>query len=238
MTAFDPRTAIPGEWSLRQEDTQGLILWTKNPTNLLKDAALLKGYPLVVHVTLTGWGEVEKNAPDIHEGIRLLKDTVRTFGVHQVVWRFTPIPQLPTLEILDRFTEIAEEVAKVGVREVYTVFLQPNDRMPETRTVHRRHLTIQAMARSVEYLHILVLHCKDDQTTLSKPIDQYEYNLDVGVCEDGRRFGAPPTMDCGCCLAVDPFTINETCALGCKYCYAADKSLSAKKRNTTLRVLP
>jgi sulfatase maturation enzyme AslB (radical SAM superfamily) len=83
-------------------------------------------------------------------------------------------------------------------------------------------------------------------------------NLASGICESGERFAVIPPVDptnlltsvlrqeralppregCGCALAVDPFTINETCTMGCSYCYAADKSLASKKRNTTKFSLP
>ena len=48
----------------------------------------------------------------------------------------------------------------------------------------------------------------------------------------------PPSEGCGCVLMADPFTINESCTFGCQYCYAADKSLAPKKRNTTKGHLP
>jgi hypothetical protein len=239
MMAFDPRTAIPAQWSLRPEDTRGLIIWTKDPTNLLRDPAMLKGFPLVIHITLTGWTEVEKNAPTIQEGIRLFKETARAYGPENLVWRFTPVPILPTLDVLDRFTWIADSLSNVNVTRVYTSFIQENDRMTDDRDVRHRMWLLRAMARSVNFLGMQVLHCKDDKKTLSNPLWQLEPNLYEGTCEDGTRFGpVPEIMDCGCCHAVDPFTVNESCTMGCQYCYAADRAVSPKKHNTTLKVLP
>ena len=81
MLGIDPRTAMPGRWSLRPEDVLGLVFWTKNPTNLIEDAALLSEFPLVIHVTLTGWTEVEHGAPNIKWGLRRLGEVVEAFGV-------------------------------------------------------------------------------------------------------------------------------------------------------------
>jgi hypothetical protein len=241
MVGFDPRTGIPAQWSLDGSAVHGLIFWTKNPTNLLNDAKLIREYPLVIHVTLTGWTEVEKGAPGIAEGIGLLRETIKTFGAKRVVWRFSPIPQLSNFEVLERFMLIAPEVMDAGLFRCYAAFLQGNDLMPETRTPARRRLLLAMLATATQSFNpdFELMLCQDDKETLASLISYAPVNLKLGVCEDGKIFGgAPPVMDCGCCLSVDPFTVNESCTMGCAYCYAADRSLAPKKRNTTsLRVL-
>jgi len=241
MVGFDPRTGIPAQWSLDASAVHGLIFWTKNPTNLLNDAKLIRDYPMVIHVTLTGWMEVEKGAPRLDEGVRLLCETVKVFGANRVVWRFSPIPQLSNFDVLERFTFIAEEVMNAGLSRCYAAFLQGNDLVPEMRTLAQRRRLLALLASGTQAFNPnfeLVL-CQDDKETLASPVSYAPANLKLGVCEDGKIFGgSPPVMDCGCCLSVDPFTVNESCTMGCAYCYAADRSLAPKKRNTTpLRVL-
>ncbi len=237
MVGFDPRTAIPSKWSLAPEDVLGFIFWTKNPANLVKDAALLAKYPLVVHVTLTGWMEVEAGAPGLWEAIDLLEAAVNAFGPERVIWRFSPIPTLPAMGahggLLDRFGAIAQAAQHMGLRKVYASFLQQNDLMPEPRTKEERQRVLLGLAASAPGMQVLL--CRDDRETLeglALPL-----NLAEGVCEDGSVFGAEGQHQegCGCALAVDPFTINESCSLGCQYCYAADKGLNPCRRNTTCR---
>lgn len=232
MIGFDPRDAIPSKWSLAPEDTLGLIFWTKNPSNLILDAELLAKHPLVVHVTLTGWVEVEDGAPYGWEGIDLLKATVDTFGPEKVVWRFSPIPVLPLPMLLDRFGAIAQAAQLMGLQKVYTSFLQQNDLMPEPRPLVERQGILLALAGRAPDMQVIL--CQDDRTTLDGLT--LPPNLRGGICEDGSIFGlarAPHQDDCGCALAIDPFTPNESCTLGCQYCYAADKTLSPCRRNTT-----
>jgi len=250
MRAFDPRTAVPVEWSLAPQDTLGLIFWTKNPANLIADQKLLDSYPLVIHMTLTGWEEVEKGAPGIEEGLELLRETVDVFGSHRVVWRLSPVPMVD--DLLQRFEFMVDNVSPLGLREVYVAFLQENDLMPEQRSRRTRVEMLKQMSLVANRGGLRVLLCNEDRSL------QSEYhlprNLQSGVCESGERFVEPlrhlamlhKTMPpgnvaregCGCALAVDPFTINETCTMGCLYCYAADKSLASKKRNTTKFSLP
>lgn len=244
MVGIDPRTAVPSRWSLKREDTLGLVFWTKDPENLIRDAHLLKGYPLVVHMTLTGWGEVEKGAPDIVEGLKLMASAVETFGADNVTWRFSPVPAVP--DVVDRFAVIAEGASKAGLKEVYLAFLQENDLLPETRPRRSREELLKQMAVRSSGLKLVL--CNEDNSLRvdGRVSEGHLPNLSYGICESGRRFEKPhpfagfgsPREGCGCALAVDPFTINESCTMGCTYCYAADKSLATKKRNTTKHYLP
>lgn len=229
---FDPRTAMPGEWSLKPEDTFGLIFWTKDPTNILASAELLKAYPLVVHLTLTAWQEVEKGAPDLVKGMQLMRQLVDTFGPDQVVWRFSPVPLLD--DVLDRFAMMAGGAATLGIKEVFVSFLQENDLLPETRSPRVRLELLKQMAARASGLKVKL--CAEDRLLARE--QHLPKNLQSDICESGGRFMAyaidqPKTEGCGCALAVDPFTINESCTLGCAYCYAADQALAPRKRNTT-----
>ena len=252
MRAFDPRSAVPVEWSLAPAETLGLVFWTKNPENLIQDHAILTPYRKVIHMTLTGWEEVEKGAPDIQEGLALMRRAVATFGPENVTWRFSPVPM--TDDVLDRFDYMAQRVALFGIKEVYVAFLQENDLMPETRA---RRTRVELLKQMAQKAHLRVLLCNEDRSLQDEHMKPN--NLASGICESGERFqhvpeqfdpafpassrvmGAlrlPPREGCGCAMAVDPFTINETCTMGCSYCYAADKSLASKKRNTTKFSLP
>lgn len=232
MVGVDPRTAVPGKWSLAPQDTYGLVFWTKNPTNLILNADRLKAYSLVIHMTLTGWEEVEKGAPTLKEGLALLARAAEVFHPSRVVWRFSPIPN--TRDVVERFAVIAGEAEKIGLSEVYLAFLQENDLMPEHRPVRVRKELLKLMAARTK---LKLKLCNEDRTLAGPSMME---NLGSGICESGERFlpskyaiDAPKTEGCGCALAVDPFTINESCTMGCAYCYAANRDLAPKKRNTT-----
>jgi Domain of unknown function (DUF1848) len=234
MLGVDPRTAMPGLWSLKREDTLGMVFWTKNPTNLIEDAHILNGYPLVIHITLTGWVEVEQGAPNIKWGLQRMAETVETFGPHRVVWRFSPVPMVP--DAVGRFERIAREVKAMGIQQVYVAFLQDNDLMAESRTLQVRRDLLCSMAD----MGMDVLVCNEDRV-FDDPGLSLPPNLRYGVCEDGSRFtgwsGDISTEGCGCALSVDPFTINESCSMGCEYCYAADRDLATERRDTTRKSL-
>ena len=225
MVAFDPLTGFPCRWSLIPEHTFGLIFWTRNPESLVRDERLLRPYPKHIHFTLTGWQEVESRAPGIALGIDLLKAAVGTFGPDGVTWRFSPVPAVP--DVVQRFETIATEAARVGLRRVYVSFLQSNDWQLESRSVDERRAVLAKMAEATS---LDVLLCNEDRETLAESSG----HVRSGVCEDGARWGSGVrTEGCGCALAVDPFTQNESCRYGCRYCYAGNRATAPRKRNTT-----
>lgn len=254
MVAVDPRNAVPYRWSLRPEDTLGLVFWTKNPTNLVRDYALIEPYRTRVHVTITGWEEVEPGVPNyliVAGKTAMLADRI---GRDRIEWRFSPVPLLSDLRVprrpdagtslagmglLDRFERIGRALSGY-VGRVYLSFLQPNDRMPETRTAEERLGIMRSMAEIAAGYGMQVHLCNEDRTLLGA--SGLPSNLSPSVCappEDFALPGAekPASEGCGCVLMVDPFTVNESCTMGCQYCYAADQQYAPKKMNTT-RTLP
>lgn len=230
---IDPRTALPAKWSLKPEDSLGLVFWTREPSNLIRSAGRLKGHQLVIHMTMTGWHEVEKGAPNLARSLFLLELAVDKFGPESLVWRFSPIPLVE--DVVERFSRLAAGAEKLGLKEVFVAFLQDNDYMTEPRTLEARQGLLRQLASSTK---LQVRLCNEDRTLAGATGPD---NLGFGICEGGQRFQLSqslPTEGCGCALAVDPFTINESCIFGCSYCYAADEALAPRKRNTTKRHLP
>lgn len=232
MIGFDPTTGVPCHWSLVPEDTLGLIFWTRDPANLVYDRELLRPYRVKVHVTVTGWHEVEPGSPKIDVGSYWLERTVKAFGAENVSWRFSPIPVLPTNTVLDRFWRILDVAAGSGLTKVYVSFLQPNDRIPEPRDEEAQGKLLEAMAQEAAQVGVKVLLCNESRI---KPVNQIWSHAVCAPPEDFQRpnLGIPTAEGCGCVHMVDPFTINESCKFGCHYCYTSEKATSKHKRDTT-----
>ena len=251
MIGFDPRTAVPSRWSLKPEDTLGLVFWTKDPRKLVQgyDADLAgRGYDVKAHVTITGWPEVEHGVLNSRDACIWAEELAARIGPLNVSWRFSPVPlgfpdrqyDILSRGLLDRFEGIAMGLGGTTT-QCYVSFLQPNDFMTETRPAKERTRLLRAFADLAAPHGIEVILCQDDHTLDGcKP----HPNLRAGVCVPAEGFGGKTAEaeDCGCVPMIDPFTINEKCSLGCSYCYAADTSLNPCKRNTTacihLPVLP
>ena len=231
MMALDPTTGVPAKWSLSPDDTLGLIFWTRQPENLLRSAKMLHRYRVKVHVTVTGWHEVERGGPSLEEGSEWLKKTVKTFGIENVSWRFSPVPMVA--DVLARFQRILDHAHEAGLFSVYLSFLQPNDRYPELRGEKEQIDLLDEMGFQAEKRGIQVILCREARKT---PELWQTWKSDV--CAPPEDFHLPsratPTSEgCGCVHMVDPFTINEACVFNCGYCYTANRTSSPHKRNTT-----
>lgn len=237
MWAVDPRSGVPCRWSLAPEDTRALVFWTRDPRNLILDRVLLTPYQVQVHLTVTGWGEVEHKAPTLREGVGLLRDVSAVYGPSSIVWRFSPVPVVE--DVVDRFERILE--AAVGlVSKVYIAFLQTNDRMGDPRSIEERVSILTQLSQKGQAAGIEVLLCNEDAGLITGR--KVSSCVKTGVCVSTLGLTSPGKKDpitegCGCVLMADPFTINESCIFGCEFCYAADQTLSPKKRNTA-RHLP
>ncbi len=230
MTAFAQTDLVPARWSLAPEDTLALLFWTKDATNLVSEHSRLRAYDVRIHLTVTGWEEAEKGAPSLRQGANMLSLVTGLYGADKVTWRFSPVPLVA--DVARRFDTIAAIAQDAGLKDVYLSFLQDNEFVPETRSVEEKLNVLAQLAEVAERRQIQVRLCNDDTMLESYP--NYHSNLSSGVCVPPDGFmGALRAERCGCALMVDPFTINEACTFGCTYCYAADRSLSVKKHNTT-----
>lgn len=80
--------------SLRPEDVDGFVFWTKNPGPFLIPLATLqqRGFPFVVHVTITGYPTaLEQSVPETEQSVTLLKILSKFYGIRAIVWRYDPI---------------------------------------------------------------------------------------------------------------------------------------------------
>lgn len=231
LQAFDPRTGVPDWWSLHPEQTHSLVFWTKDPRNLVRDFDLIKSHPIKAHVTLTGWREEEHGAP--HADVVALDATFLAdhIGKKNVTWRFSPVPLLTPDVIFDRFERIAR-MMRTATENCFLSFLQFNDLMLETREALERTRIAATLTEIASQYGIRVWLCNDDKSTLRLSRWDTE-KVTKGVCVPCEGDKKPASEACGCAIMVDPFTFNESCTMGCTYCYASDKSLSPKKANTT-----
>ncbi len=221
--AFDGRTGIPSRWSLRPDSSLGLLWWTKNPLNLINHHSTVMPYRNHVNITLTGWHEVEKGVPPVEKTVELMKEAVKIFGSENVTWRFSPVPIVS--DVVDRFRSIVGALGATLPSSVMVSFLQKNDFMEDGRSNEKR-LEILNSLRNASPISVRL--CAED------PMGGFE----KAICAPSAMFGFETDKEqCGCGVAVEPFGSQESCVYGCRYCYAADKTISQKKTNTTKRSL-
>jgi hypothetical protein len=78
--------------SLKPEDVDLLVFWTRDPRSLLAEDARLDRYPFYIMITLTGYPKIlEPDIPPPVEIIQAMKAMSEKWGRKRVIWRYDPI---------------------------------------------------------------------------------------------------------------------------------------------------
>lgn len=228
--------------SLAAPDVDAIVFWTKNPAPLIPRLPELtaRGYRYYFQYTLTGYGpRLEPNVPAIADSVRTFQQLATVIGPERVVWRYDPILVDPTTGLeyhAARFRQVASLLRGATTRVVISVLdlykktlrnlggAMEIERHPEILPIFGA--TISTMAAIAAENGMEIRSCAED-------IDLRPYGVPPGKCIDDALllalFGVPLTSQkdpsqrevCGCVKSRD-IGFYDTCAHGCKYCYATN----------------
>jgi hypothetical protein len=219
-----------------------IVIWTKNPQNLLSNKRLretLAAYrQLYVHLTITGLGGsvLEPRIPAWQEVAGMLEGLVDFTGnVRRISWRFDPIIRAEAegkiFSNFKLFPDLIPEVSKAGIQLCRTSWVEPYAKVQrrcarrgvnlklhaaEERQEHARELSRIAAEYGME-LHF----CAMKGFPRSRCIDGEflnELHPDGLQCSLARAKGQRPL--CGCTKSIDIGWYSQRCPNGCLYCYA------------------
>ena len=223
------------------DGTHTLVLWTKDPTNLLKHESLHhrgRHYPLYVHLTITGMGgtHLEPNVPPSKETLALLGPLVDYVGnPARIRIRFDPVvhlllPNGETVCNLDSFETIAGEAHEHGIRDFSISWMAAYKKV--VARLGKRGIRVAPVSRKQQ---------AEELDRLNERASRYSITLHgccvpgmpVSRCIDGELLtelhpeGLPCSTEkakgqrtaCGC---TESFDIGwyYACPHGCIYCYA------------------
>jgi len=110
--------------SLKPEDAEFLVFWTRDPRALL--TAQLEQYPFYTMITLTGYPEIlEPNVPPAGDIIQAMRAMSEKWGSKRVIWRYDPIffsSITDTAFHCRNFAELAAELSGSVDRVIISVY--------------------------------------------------------------------------------------------------------------------
>jgi len=223
------------------EETHTIVLWTKNPINLLQHEDLRHAcsrYPLYLHFTITGLGSspLEPNVPPQREMLNLLKPLMAFLqNPARIRIRFDPIVHLKSLNgrtfcNLKNFEEIACEAARLGIRCFSTSWMCAYKKVSSRlRNYGFVEMSLSQEQREKEYEYLLKTASKYGITLYCCGMS----GMPTSRCIDGKLLSNlhPHRMDCSTrkakgqratCGCTESFDIGWyfQCPHGCLYCYA------------------
>ena len=249
---FNPRQI--SRVSLRPEDVDAIVFWTRHPRPLFDVLPLLerRGYRFYFQYTITGYGRpIERRTPPLEVALRTFTELADRRPPGSVVWRYDPIligASLPVSEHLARFRRIAtalEGRARRVVVSVVDLYRKTERRvgavMPWDRDLLREP---RSWAGLPAFLAELATVAGEHGMAIESCAEEADWSaLGIGAtkCIDDRLltelFGGawPVTKDrgqrpaCGCIPSRD-IGAPDTCTFGCRYCYATRSDALARKR--------
>lgn len=240
--------------SLRSEDVDAMVFWTRHARPLFDVLPLLDAgdIPYYVQYTITGYGRpVEMRTPPLETAIATFQDLAGRLPTGAVVWRYDPIlvgPAFPAADHMRRFEHIAvalEGRTKRVVLSVVDLYRKTRRRLgevlrwgddlaPDPMTGHGVHDLLASLAEVARAHGMTPEACAEEE-------DLTPFGIAPTKCIDDRLladlFGGtwPSRKDpgqrpaCGCIPSRD-IGIPDTCTFGCAYCYATRSDAIARRR--------
>jgi hypothetical protein len=231
--------------SLRPEDVDAIVFWTRNPRPLLPalDELDARGYCYYFQFTLLdNPRQLDPRTPPVAAAVATFRRLADRIGPGRVIWRYDPIVLSSLTDAhfhRERYAWIAAQLRGYTARSVISVVdvyrkaarrLQAlttqgvtfPDRPPETLPGFAdlvRGLAAAAQENSME-----IVSCAEE-------IDLTGYGVRPGKCIDdellARVFGLQLALRkdpgqraaCGCVASRD-IGMYDSCLFGCQYCYA------------------
>lgn len=217
--------------SLKPEDVDCFVFWTKDPYPMLPRLGELEGYFYYFLFTLTPYGkDIERNLRDKAEIEDTFVELSRKIGKNCVVWRYDPIILSGDMDIgwhSREFTRLCEKLA--GFCD--TCVISFADVYAKLKTKIIRELTVSEMNELAGVISTIAGKYRLRVKTCCEQIDLTCNGITQSSCIDAelitRLTGKPvvPKRDrsqrpgCNCAQSVDIGAYN-TCPHGCVYCYA------------------
>jgi hypothetical protein len=224
------------------ENVHTIVIWTKNPGNMIRHQALrdaLSPYAQVyVHLTITGLGgsPLEPGIPPWKEIAQMIPELAHLVkGPERISWRFDPIIAAEDysglIENFPLFSGMAEKIRRQGITTCRTSWASPYKKV--IRRMQKKGFALRtyspeeqaSQAKELEgvadSLGMKLFYCSMEGFTRSRCIDGAlltRLHPQGLVCSTKKAKGQRTA--CGCTESIDIGWYSLKCAHGCIYCYA------------------
>ena len=214
-----------------------LVFWTKNSEPLLPLLEEIEhlGHHCYFQFTLTPYGaELEQALPDKQRLVTIFQELARRVGPERVIWRYDPILFTPTYTVARHVASFARLASQLGgfTRRCTISLLRLYAKCKiNLRDVSLVNVPEEAIAACIARLQAIA---RDQGIRLDACADtflQERCGLPAARCIDDQLIasllGMPVQLPrdagqrpaCCCCASID-IGAYDTCANGCRYCYA------------------
>ena len=235
--------------SLRPEDADFLVFWTRDPRSLL--SSQLDQYPFYTMITLTGYPEIlEPNVPPSGEIVQAMKAMSEKWGRKRVIWRYDPVffsSLTDTAFHCRNFAELASGLSGFVERVIISVYdeyagakrrlsaLEKEQQVEVFSHATRDGRLPPELKALVAELSCIAVEAGMEMRSCAEADDLSDHGVKPGACIDGdlinELLGGKDSLsqinskdknqrpNCRCVSSVDIGSYGS-CPAGCVYCYA------------------
>ncbi len=235
---------------MRPQAATAIVFWTRNALPLIKNINKLdkKGYRYYFQFTINNYNKVyEPSNPSFESAVNCFKQLSDKLGRGKVIWRYDPILFTNDLTLdfhKENFSNIFNKLNSYTKRIVISIV---DDYKKTLRRLNKLEVNYEenqiGKPQVVELLKFIVDKADSKGIKVESCAEEkdFEYlGIIHGKCIDDRllkeEFGIDLTykkdknqrLPCGCMVSKD-IGMNNTCLMGCEYCYATTSHQAAVK---------
>ena len=238
--------------SLKPEDVDAIVFWTRNPRPLMPylDELDSRGYRYYFQFTILGYPrEIDAKSPPAATAVETFCELAERLGPKRVIWRYDPIVfsgmTSPAFheENFQRLAESLKGHTRRVVVSIVDMYRKIEKRMKKLEGTEAAVRPCDAGDFGPLMRRLAELARENDMEIVScaEEVDLRPFGILPGKCVDDRVIAealgieCPGTKDptqrkaCGCVVSRD-IGMYESCLFGCRYCYAT-KSFDQAKLN-------
>jgi len=243
-------------FSLKPEDVDMIVFWTKNPRPFLKYLSALddKGYRYYFQFTLNDYPyEFEPNLPPLNSRVEVFKQLSQQIGSNRVIWRYDPIiiSSLTPMEYhLQRIETLAQSLNSythrlvISFMDFYGKTENKIKKQPNLADVSFTDITNPEYKEQLEEMAYQLNRIGQANgmqvETCAEAVELAHCGIQHGSCVDGQLIARLLGRDiqarkdinqrgaCQCVESVDVGVYN-TCKFNCMYCYAVQSEQAVNK---------
>lgn len=239
--------------SLRPDDVDVIVFWTRNPRPLLSHLAELdeRGYRYYFQYTIMdNPHSLDPKSPPPQAAIETFRELAGRIGPDRVIWRYDPIAFTQVTgaqfhrQTFERIAQALRGYTRRSVVSIVDVYRKAGKRLRDlaAQGIELIPYDGKPSQRFDELMHGLVYIAGENGMEIvscAEELDLRSYGIRPGKCVDdeyiARVFGLHVTgkkdkgqrKECGCVESKD-IGMYDTCLFGCQYCYATTSFERAK----------
>ena len=237
--------------SLKPEDVDVLVFWTRNASPLLRrlDELDRKGYRyLFLYTVMDNPRPVDPRCPSPEQALATFKTLSDHMGPERVIWRYDPVvfSNATNAEFhMKTYETLAKQLrgyTRHSIMSVVNVYRKVRQRVTALREKGIDFLECEGEAFA-ELMRFMASAARENGMALSSCAQERDltaHGISPGKCIDDslmrKSFGSEASRKkdpsqrkaCGCVVSKD-IGMYDTCLYGCIYCYATTSVARAKE---------